>query len=106
VEYPAILGELPFEVVHISEVILELLKSGNLELTHKLDERKITYHDPCQLGRYCEVYESPRDILQRIPGVELIEMLRHHGNAWCCGNGADMVRSMDKWKPTIHLVLV
>jgi len=96
VEYPAIIGELPFEVVHISEEILELLNSGKLELTHKLDERKITYHDPCQLGRYCKVYESPREILQRIPGVDLIEMLRHHGNAWCCGNGADMVRSMDK----------
>jgi len=96
IEYPAVLGELPFEVLHVSEAIMELLNSGKLELTRELNIRKITYHDPCQLGRYCQVYEPPREILKRIPGVDLIEMLRHHGNAWCCGNGADMVRSMDK----------
>ena len=94
-EYPAFLGELPFEVLHTSEVLAELIKFGKLDLTNGLDERKITYHDPCQLGRYCQVYDPPREILKSIPGVELIEMLRHGGNAWCCGNGADMVRSMD-----------
>ncbi|MFO8010879.1 MAG: (Fe-S)-binding protein [Dehalococcoidia bacterium] len=94
-EYPALVGELPFEVVHTSELFAELIDSGKLELKEGLDERKITYHDPCQMGRYCQVYDPPREILKRIPGIELIEMLRHHGNAWCCGNGADMVRSMD-----------
>jgi heterodisulfide reductase subunit D len=95
-EYPALLGELPFEVLHTSEVLAELIKSGKLELTQGIGESKITYHDPCQLGRYCQVYDPPREVLRSIPGVELIEMLRHRGNAWCCGNGADMVRSMDR----------
>lgn len=95
VEYPALLGELPFEVVHSSEILADLVTSGKLKLKNGFGERKITYHDPCQLGRYCQLYDPPREVLQRIPEVELVEMLRHRGNAWCCGNGADMVRSMD-----------
>ncbi|MBM3132976.1 MAG: (Fe-S)-binding protein, partial [Chloroflexi bacterium] len=95
IEYPAILGKLPFEVMHTSELMAELVSSGKLELRQGLHERKMTFHDPCQLGRYCKVYDPPREILRHIPGVELVEMLRHRGNAWCCGNGADMVHSMD-----------
>ena len=46
---------------------------------------KVTYHDPCYLGRYCRLYDAPREIIQAVPGVELIEMERNRMDAWCCG---------------------
>jgi heterodisulfide reductase subunit D len=49
---------------------------------------QVTYHDPCHLGRYCELYEVPRRILEAIPGLELVEMPRNRDKAWCCGAGA------------------
>ena len=48
---------------------------------------KITYHDPCHIGRHMGIYEQPREVLKRIPGIELIEMDRNRQNAWCCGSG-------------------
>jgi len=48
---------------------------------------KLTYHDPCYLGRYAGVYEAPRQILQSIPGVTLTEMERCKKNSFCCGGG-------------------
>ncbi len=95
IEYPALVGKLPFDVVHVSEVLAELVAGGKIVPQRAPGERKITYHDPCQLGRYCNIYDPPRKLLTGIPGVELVEMRRHRGNAWCCGHGADMVKSMD-----------
>lgn len=95
IEYPALFGKLPFEVVHISELLAGMLAEGKLRFGHDLEVRKVTYHDPCQLGRYCGIYDPPRKVLTGIPGLELVEMRRHRGNAWCCGHGADMVKAMD-----------
>jgi Fe-S oxidoreductase len=110
--YPRI-AELDFEVLHISEVIDTMLQQGKLKLTKKSD-LKVTYHDPCLLGRLSElyvpwngvirpfglhdppkqwrrgtygVYAAPRRILQSIPGLELVEMIRSEENAFCCGGG-------------------
>ena len=75
-----------FEVVHAPDLILDLIDEGKLQLTKDVD-KKVTYHDPCHLGRYSGVYESPRELLKMIPGLELVEMERNRENAWCCGAG-------------------
>ncbi|MFX1344537.1 MAG: (Fe-S)-binding protein [Promethearchaeota archaeon] len=88
-DYPELLGEkLPFEVKHITEVLIELL--NNNQIPFKLEEGeklKVTYHDPCHLGRHMGLYEIPREVIAKMPGVELIEMKRNRNHAWCCGAG-------------------
>jgi len=86
-EYPEHYGKLPFEVVHSSEVIAELVTDGKIKLEKELS-KTLTYHDPCHLGRHEGVYEEPRNVLKAIPGVNLVEMERTKANAWCCGNGS------------------
>jgi Fe-S oxidoreductase len=104
---------LDFEVLHITEIIQRLTKEGKLKFK-KRQEVKVTYHDPCLLGRLSElyipwkgeiqafgyhqppkkfrrgtngVYEAPREILKAIPGIELVEMIRNAENSFCCGGG-------------------
>jgi Fe-S oxidoreductase len=117
VDYPKILNistaDLGFQVVHLTEYVDELIKKGALELANRVDLR-LTYHDPCSLSRLSEpwvpwagerglwgvvdpplkrrrgthgVYQPPRDVLNAIPGVELVEMPRMRENAFCCGAG-------------------
>lgn len=88
-DYPEILGEaLHFEVKHITEVLIELLNKDQIPFKSVEGENlKITYHDPCHLGRHMNLYEIPRKVIEKIPGVELIEMKRNRKNAWCCGAG-------------------
>ena len=85
-DYPDIVGELPFEVLHITEYFDQLIKDGKLKFVNEVNEI-VTYHDPCHLGRHSNLYESPRKILQEIPGLQLIEMKRNRENSWCCGAG-------------------
>jgi len=86
-EYPEIIGGLPFEIVHSSEVIADLIESGKITLDTEI-VKTLTYHDPCHLGRHESVYEQPRKILKAIKGVTLVEMPRNQANAWCCGGGS------------------
>ena len=86
-DYPEIYGELPFEVVHSSEVIAELITEGKLKPEKEIAE-KITYHDPCHLGRHEKVFDAPRAVIGAIPGAELVEMERVRENALCCGGGS------------------
>jgi Fe-S oxidoreductase len=51
-------------------------------------ENRVTYQDPCFLGRYNNIYDEPRQILQSIPGIELVEMERNRKDAFCCGGGS------------------
>ncbi|MFC2009683.1 heterodisulfide reductase-related iron-sulfur binding cluster, partial [Chloroflexota bacterium] len=51
---------------------------------------KLTYHDPCELGREMKMYDEPRIIIEAIPGVELVEMVRNRERTWCCGGGGGL----------------
>jgi Fe-S oxidoreductase len=117
VDYPKCLDrpteEMKFRVLHISEYAGELIRLGNLEFSRSVDLR-VTYHDPCHLGRLSEpwmpwhgehkkfgileppktwrrgthgIYQPPREILASIPGLVVLEMERMRENAWCCGAG-------------------
>jgi Fe-S oxidoreductase len=117
VDYPKLFekstADMGFTVLHIAEYVKQQMESGALKFTTPLEIR-VTYHDPCHLGRLSEpwvhwqgehkkfgilepakvwrrgaqgIYEPPREILSSIPGMELSEMERVRENAWCCGAG-------------------
>lgn len=83
-EYPSYGGD--FKVVHYSQFIASLIQQGKLNLNHKLNT-KLTYQDPCYLGRYNNVYREPRQILEAIPSAKLEEMKRSQNTGFCCGGG-------------------
>jgi len=89
-EYPKLLGEeYKLNTYHIVEILAELIEDGKLKFKSKKGKTKerVTYHDPCAIGRGMKVYDEPRIIIEAIPGVELVEMTRNRENAWCCGGG-------------------
>ena len=82
-EYPEFGAE--FTVVHHSQLINELIKGGKLKPGEV--RSKVTFHDPCNLGRMNGVFEDPRQVLQSTKGLELVEMKRSRGDSFCCGGG-------------------
>ncbi|WP_372679263.1 (Fe-S)-binding protein [Desulfosarcina sp.] len=87
-EYPEFMVN--FEVVHISQYLCELVNHGRLVLTGAY-EKKVTYHDPCYLGRHNDIYDQPRDLLNKIPGLEMIEMADSRKESLCCGGGGGRI---------------
>ena len=83
-EYPQFGGE--FEVLHHSQLIARLIAEGRLKLKSGLNGR-ITYHDPCYLGRHNDIYQPARDVLGTLSPNGVVEMERSHWNSFCCGGG-------------------
>jgi Fe-S oxidoreductase len=87
-DYPELGGD--FEVMHYSELLGKLLKEGKLTIPGEL-AKKVTFHDPCYLGRHNEVYDAPRELLQAVPGAELLELERNKNKSLCCAGGGGRV---------------
>lgn len=79
-----------FDVVHISQYLLELVREGRLKPKKEL-AKKISYHDPCYLGRHNGIYDAPREVLKSIPGLSLIEMPDARVDSLCCGGGGGRI---------------
>ncbi len=87
--YPALTGEeIGIEVLHATQWLAELVDHGRIRF--KELPWKVTYHDPCDLGRRNETFETPRQLLTSIPGVVLVEMKRNRDRALCCGGGGNL----------------
>ncbi len=87
-EYPEF--KVNFEIVHISQYLQELLDEGKLQLKGEY-AKKVMYHDPCYLGRHNNIYEAPREVLKKVPGLALSELTDNRQNSLCCGMGGGRI---------------
>jgi Fe-S oxidoreductase len=87
-EYPEFMVN--FEVIHVAQFLAELIDQGRLEFTRPV-EKKVTYHDPCYMGRHNDIYDEPRKVLEKIPGLELVEMPDFRKDSLCCGGGGGRI---------------
>ncbi len=84
------------EFLHITEYLARLAKNGQIKF-NKSFNKKVCYHDPCHLGRHSGVYGAPRELINAIPGIELLEMPRNKENSWCCGAGGGVKSAFKDW---------
>jgi len=101
-EYPELGGE--YEVIHHTEYLQELIDSGKLSIEGgEFKGKKITFHDPCYLGRANDIYEAPRNLIQKLD-AELVEMKRCKTNGLCCGaGGAQMFKEAETGDKEINV---
>ncbi len=94
-EYPEFGGK--YEVIHHSQFLQKLISEGKINIKEgAFKDKKITFHDPCYLGRANGEYEAPRHVLKAIPS-EKVEMKRHKSFAFCCGaGGGQMFKEAEK----------
>ncbi|MFX0048503.1 MAG: (Fe-S)-binding protein [Candidatus Hermodarchaeota archaeon] len=93
-------AEYEFQIYHTVELIKKLLDEGKLKFNSEYN-KIVTYHDPCHLGRHMNLYEIPREVYKKIPGIKLIEMKRNRENAWCCGAGGGVKIGFPEWSVEI-----
>jgi len=99
-EYEKLTGEQqPFEVLHATEMLARLIEEGRLS-PQGLEE-KVTYHDPCDLGRNSGILDEPRYIMKKIPGLNLVELEHNREYCTCCGSGGDLLASNQELSLTI-----
>lgn len=101
-EYPGLGGT--YEVVHHTEFLKSLLDEGRLTIEGgQFKGKRITFHDPCYLGRANKIYEAPRDLIQKLD-AELVEMKRAKANGLCCGaGGAQMFKEPEKGTKDVNM---
>ncbi|MDO9261823.1 MAG: (Fe-S)-binding protein [Flavobacteriaceae bacterium] len=101
-EYPQLGGK--YEVVHHTELLQSLINEGRIKIEGGFFKgQRITFHDPCYLGRANDVYEAPRELLEKME-VELVEMNRCKSNGLCCGaGGAQMFKDSEKGNKEIFV---
>ena len=102
-EYPELGGD--YEVIHHTQLLQGLINDGKLAVEggDTFKGKKITFHDPCYLGRANDVYEAPRDLLQKLD-AELVEMKRCKTNGLCCGaGGAQMFKEAEKGNKEVNV---
>ncbi|HLV46952.1 MAG TPA: (Fe-S)-binding protein [Flavobacterium sp.] len=101
-EYPGLGGK--YEVVHHTQFLKSLLDEGKLSIEGgKFKGKRITFHDPCYLGRANKVYEAPRELIRKLD-VELVEMKRSKAKGLCCGaGGAQMFKEPEKGNKDINM---
>ena len=101
-EYPGLGGT--YEVVHHTEFLKSLLDDGRLTIEGgQFKGKRITFHDPCYLGRANKIYEAPRDLIQKLD-AELVEMKRSKANGLCCGaGGAQMFKEPEKGNKDVNM---
>ncbi len=102
-EYPDLGAE--FEVIHHSEFLADEIKNGKIKLTaNGFAGKKITFHDPCYLGRANGEYKAPREVIKAVEGSTMVEMKRHKSFALCCGaGGAQMFKEAEKGDKEVFL---
>lgn len=101
-EYPELGGK--YEVIHHTQLVQQLIDAGKLKVEGgEFKGKKITYHDPCYLGRANDVYEAPREVIKKLD-VALAEMKRSRQNGLCCGaGGAQMFKEAEKGNKEVNV---
>ncbi len=83
------MGVLNMEVLHTTQLIARLLRDKKIKFSQEVPG-KVTFHDPCHMGRHSDVYDDPREVMSKIPGLEFVEMHRHREFSRCCGAGGGL----------------